>query len=86
MRNLGLRQAQRQAPEKRRSRVWLWGILAVLLLAVAAVYAWDLLRPSSSPAATPAVPGVTAPAATRPPSSDGAGAAVPGVEQATRPA
>ena len=59
-------------------------ILAVLVLAVAAVYGWDLLRPPSSPAATPAGgPGVTAPAATRPPSSDGAGAAVPGVEQAT---
>ena len=75
---------QRQSPARRRSLLWLWVLLAVLLLVVAAVYAWDLLRPSSSPAATPAsTPGVTALAATRPPSSDGAGAAVPSVEQPT---
>ena len=59
--------------------LWLWGGLAVLLLAVAAVYARDLLRPPSSPAAGPTgVAAVTAPAATRPPSS-----AVPGAGQAT---
>jgi hypothetical protein len=51
------------------------------MLAVAAVYAWDLLRPPSAPAATPAVPGVTSPAATRPPSSGGAGA----VQATTQP-
>ena len=74
-----LRHTRRQAPAKRRSRAWLWGILAVLLLVVAAVYAWDLLRPPSSPAATPTgVPGVVAAAATRPPSS-----AVPAAEGAT---
>ena len=82
--NSSQRDGQRQSPAKRRSLVWLWALVALLLVVVAAVYAWDLLRPSSSPATGAAsTPGATAPAATRPPSSDGAGAAVPSVEQTT---
>ncbi len=66
---------------KRRSLVWLWGIVAVLLLVVVGVYAWDAAAAAQLGADRTCrsdVPAVVAPAATRPPSS-----VVPGAGQAT---
>jgi hypothetical protein len=80
---LGLRRSAAATSGRRSRRAWLWAILALLVLAVAAVYAWDLLRPPAAPAPIPAgAAEVTAPAATRPPSSPIAGAAVTGAEPA----